>query len=176
MTCVKGAALVGYTPDEIIQQFELLGCGSVSRSTLVRDARAGLIPSPEVRSLGRGLGVSSIYPREALAEFVAARLLVGTQIPREPVVIERYHRSQVGEPLARVLDKKGVRWVTLSIPPRKVSREDVRRIRARAYAMTEEERETFKPEISINRPIEDMLWAKGTSGGGQQWHSGSPSY
>lgn len=144
---------MGYTPDEIIQQFELLGYGSVSRSTLVRDARAGLIPSPEVRSLGRGLGVSSIYPREALAEFVAARLLVGALIPPKPLVLARVQKEEVGPLLARILDKKGWRALELALPPKRVTRNDVKRIRARAYEMTEAERAEFKPDLSIERPI-----------------------
>lgn len=157
---------MGYTPDEIIQQFELLGYGSVSRSTLVRDARAGLIPAPEVRSLGRGMGVSSIYPREALAEFVAARLLVGTLFPSKPLVLGRVEREKIDPTsmLARILEKKGWQTLELRLPPKRVTREDVKRIRARAYEMSEAEQAAFEPDLSIERGIvevwDDVLLAE----------------
>lgn len=62
-------------PDELLSRLKSLG-QDVSRPTLPRWVRQGLIPAPDVRSLGRGLGAQSLYPACALAEAFAAAVLL----------------------------------------------------------------------------------------------------
>lgn|SRR5690606_5868131 len=67
------------TPEEVIHALRPYG-QHIARSTLTQYARAGVIGSPTVRSLGRGRGRVSEYPPQTPAEVVAARTLVGTTL------------------------------------------------------------------------------------------------
>lgn len=60
----------------------------IARSTLNWYVKMGLIPAPEVRSLGRGRGAVAIYPPEALAELVASKTMMGQQFLGERITAE----------------------------------------------------------------------------------------
>jgi len=55
------------------------------------------------------------------------------------------------------LGQKGWRAVGFSLPPKRVTRNDVKRIRARAYEMSEAERAEFQPDLFIERPLASQL-------------------
>ncbi|MGI6542293.1 MAG: hypothetical protein ACOX44_04435 [Limnochordia bacterium] len=60
---------------ELLRRLEELGM-KVSSPTLARWARQKLIPAPNVRSLGRGVGRISVYPAAALGEAYAAAVFL----------------------------------------------------------------------------------------------------
>lgn len=62
-------------PDELLRKLRVLG-HDVSRPTLPRWVRQGLIPAPTVQSLGRGRGARSVYPAATLGEAYAAAVLL----------------------------------------------------------------------------------------------------
>lgn len=59
------------TPDEVLAALAELGI-TISRNTLHRWTKEGLLPEPERGSLGRGRGRFVHYPKEAVAEAAAA--------------------------------------------------------------------------------------------------------
>lgn len=59
------------TPDELLAELKKLGI-TISRNTLHRWTKEGLLPEPERGSLGRGRGRFVHYPKEAVAEAAAA--------------------------------------------------------------------------------------------------------
>ena len=59
------------TPDEVIEQLKKIGV-EMSRPSLTRYEKQGLIPKPERGALGRGRGRWTNYPPETVAEAYAA--------------------------------------------------------------------------------------------------------
>jgi len=67
------------TPDQLREAAAKRGF-KVSDRTIRFYAKRGIIPTPARKSLGRGQGVTAEYPREALAELLAASVLLGANM------------------------------------------------------------------------------------------------
>lgn len=88
----KGVTVL--TPDELLEKLAELGI-TISRNTLHRWTKEGLLPEPERGSLGRGRGRFVHYSKEAVAEAAAAWTVLrypGIR-PSFPVVVDARERA-----------------------------------------------------------------------------------
>lgn len=82
------------TPDEIIMSLEKLNV-KISRSTLLRYEKAGLIPEPERGGMGRGKGRTTSYSIRTIGEAYAAYCLIHKTYSFSPNQVKKIRESAI---------------------------------------------------------------------------------